>query len=350
MKNLNIGKFEIGPGKKTFIIAEMSGNHDGDIKKAFAIIDAAKKSGADAVKLQTYTADTITLNCNKPDFIVPPGPWDNFANLHSLYKKASTPWEWHAELFEHARKIGLEVFSSPFDHTAVDFLQDLGAAAYKIASPEITDIPLIEKVARTGKPVILSTGIATLEDIELAVKTLRENNCDRFVILKCTTAYPTPTREVNLRTMLDMQKRFDCLVGVSDHTLGLTVPMAAVALGATIIEKHFTISKEEGTVDSFFSLDVNEFTQMVNGVRETELCLGKVDYIPSPKAKVNFNGRRSLYISKNIKKGEIFTPENVRSVRPALGLHPKHYSSILGKKAKVDLEVGDRMSLDVVDL
>jgi N-acetylneuraminate synthase/pseudaminic acid synthase len=347
MKTFKIGKFEIGPEHKAFIIAEMSGNHDGAIEKAFAIIDAAKEAGADAVKLQTYTADTITLDCNKSDFRLPPGPWEDFSNLHTLYSKAYTPWEWHAELFEHARKIGLEIFSSPFDHTAVDFLEKLSPTAYKIASPEITDIPLIEKVARTGKPVILSTGVADLKDIELAVNSLRENNCERFVILKCTTAYPTPMSEVNLNTMLDMKNRFDCLVGVSDHTLGLTVPMAAAALGANVIEKHFAINKEE-TVDSFFSLDVEEFTQMVNGVRETELCLGKIDYNLSPKA--NINGRRSLYISKDVKQGDIFTAENVRSVRPAMGLHPKYYSSILGKKAKVDLALGDRMSLDFVDV
>jgi pseudaminic acid synthase len=349
MKNFAIGKHKIGPAEKTFIVAEMSGNHDGNIEKAFAIIDAAKRTGADAVKLQTYTADTITLNCNKPDFKLPPGPWEDYSNLYSLYQKAYTPWEWHADLFSYARNLGMEIFSSPFDHTAVDFLEKLNPSVYKIASPEITDIPLIEKIARTGKPVILSTGIALLEDIELAVETLHKNGCDNFIVLQCTTAYPAPLSEVNLRTMVDMQKRFDCHVGVSDHTLGLTVPLAATALGASMIEKHFTINKEEETVDSFFSLNEEEFTALVKGVRDTELCLGKIDYELSPKAMVNLNGRRSLYISKDIKKGEIFTTENVRSVRPAKGLHPKYYSQILGKKANTDLELGDRMSLDVVE-
>ncbi len=350
MKNFNIGRFKIGPEHPVFIVAEMSGNHGGDINKAFKIIAAAKEAGADAIKLQTYTPDTITLDCDKPDFKLPPGPWDSFATLHSLYKEAYTPWEWHAQLFEYARSLGLEIFSSPFDHTAVDFLETLNPSAYKLASPEITDIPLLEKMAKTGKPIILSTGIANFEDIELAVETMRKNNCEQFIILKCTTAYPAPLEEVNLKTMADTRERFNCFVGLSDHTLGIVVPAASVVLGAVLIEKHFTINKAEETVDSFFSLDQEEFSSLVKSVRETELCLGKINYELTDKAKVNLKGRRSLYISNDIKAGEKLSAENVRSVRPSHGLHPKYYNQILGKKVKRDLQKGDRLSLELIDL
>lgn len=348
MNNFHIGRFEIGMGQPAFIVAEMSGNHGGDIKKALEIITAAKAVGADAVKLQTYTADTITLDCNKPDFKLPPGPWEDHANLYSLYKEAYTPWEWHEELFAHARSLGLEIFSSPFDHTAVDFLEKLNPCAYKLASPEITDIPLLEKMAKTGKPIIISTGIANLADIELAVETLRKNGCEKFIILKCTTAYPAPLEEVNLRTMVDMKNKFNCFVGLSDHTLGLTVPTVSVALGASMIEKHFTINKDEETVDSFFSLDQEEFTTMVKNVRDAEKCLGSIDYELTEKAKANIKGRRSLYISKDLKEGETLTLDNVRSVRPSYGLHPKHLSDVLGKKVNKDLEKGDRLSFDLI--
>ncbi|MBC7427484.1 MAG: pseudaminic acid synthase [Bacteriovorax sp.] len=350
MKNFKIGRHEIGLGKSTFLVAEMSGNHGGKIEKAIEIIHAAKAAGADAIKLQTYTADTITLKSSKPDFKLPPGPWEDYSTLHDLYQEAYTPWEWHEQLFNEARKIGLDIFSSPFDHTAVDFLEQFNPTVYKLASPEITDIPLIAKMAQTGKPIIISSGIATLEDLELAVETLRANGCDKFIMLKCTTAYPSPLDEVNLRTMVDMAQKFDCFVGVSDHTLGTTVPLAATTLGASMIEKHFTITKAEETVDSFFSLDQEEFSQMVTQVRNVELCLGKVDYELSSKAKLNLGGRRSLYISKNMSKGDIITPQNVRSVRPSHGLHPKYYSQVLGKKVKCDLEIGDRLTLEAIEL
>lgn len=350
MKNFKIGNHEIGVGKSSFIVAEMSGNHGGSFEKAIEIIRSAKAAGADAIKLQTYTADTITLNCHKPDFKLPAGPWENYSTLHDLYREAHTPWEWHQELFEEARKIGLDIFSSPFDHSAVDFLETLNPTVYKLASPEITDIPLLKKIAQTGKPVIISTGVAGPEDIELAVQTLRTSGCEKFIILKCTTAYPSPLSEINLKTMKDLGERFDCFVGVSDHTLGNTVPLAAIALGASMIEKHFTINKNEKTVDSFFSLDQEEFTLMVKQIRDVELCLGSVNYELTPKAKQNIGGRRSLYVSKNIKKGETITPHNIRSVRPSYGLHPKYYDQVLGKRVNIDLEIGDRLSLEVVEI
>jgi N-acetylneuraminate synthase/pseudaminic acid synthase len=346
---VRIGDRVIGEDQAVYIIAELSANHGGDINRAKEIIRQAKAAGADAVKLQTYRADTITLDCSHSDFRLPQkSAWVAHETLYSLYEKAHTPWEWHQALFDEAKSIGIDIFSSPFDATAVDLLESLGAPAYKIASPEITDIPLLKYVARTGKPVILSTGIATLEDIELAVATLRNNGCDDLVILKCTTAYPTPYEECNLLTIPDLAKRFSCIAGLSDHTLGLASPITATALGAKVIEKHFILDKTHDSVDGFFSLDEQEFRQMVTEVRNAEKALGKVSYQITAEAQKNMLARRSLYFSKSMKAGDVITESTVLSVRPGFGLHPKYYEQILGLKVVQDVEFGDRVSAETI--
>jgi N-acetylneuraminate synthase/pseudaminic acid synthase len=347
---IQIGKASVGPGCPTFIVAEMSGNHGGSLDRALDIVRAAKRAGADAIKLQTYMADTITLKSDGEDFHIPEqSPWAECNTLWELYDKAHTPWEWHEAIFCEARKLGLEVFSSPFDESAVALLESLDAPAYKIASPEITDIPLLECVARTGKPVILSTGIAELTDIELALETLRAAGATDIIVLKCTTAYPAPAAEANLRTIPDMMTRFGVLSGLSDHTTGTVAAIASVCLGASFIEKHFTLDDAEQTVDSFFSLGEKAFSYLVTEVRLAEETLGEVSYEIADSAKSSYRGRRSLYISANIKAGETFTASNIKSVRPAFGLHPQYYRQILGRKAKCDLSIGDRLSWDVIE-
>lgn len=343
---MTIGSRIIGPDTPTYIIAEMSGNHQGDLEKAKAIVRKAKAVGADAIKLQTYRADTITLNSLRSDFQIPEhDPWHYKGNLYALYEEAYTPWEWHPALFEEAASVGIEVFSSPFDISAVIFLESLGCPAYKIASPEITDIPLLQAVARTGKPVIMSTGLAELPDIELAVQTLRENGCKSYALLKCTAAYPAPPDTMNLNTIPDMRSRFGGLSGLSDHTLGIGVPVAAVTLGAKIIEKHFMLDANDKTVDSFFSLDPTAFSHMASEIRKVEKALGVVSY-DVPGGPQKFKARRSLYVSKAIAKGEVFTDAHIKSVRPSWGLHPKYYASVLGKKARYDHHFGDRLTLE----
>ena len=332
---------------KTFIIAEMSANHNHHKDVAIETIKAAKKAGADAIKIQTYTADTITIDCDSADFIVGPGLWEG-ETLYHLYQKAFTPWEWHEEIFHVAKEEGLVCFSTPFDKTAVDLLESLNNPIYKIASFEITDIPLIKYIGSKHKPVILSTGIATEEDIQLALDTLRGEGCDDITLLKCTSAYPAPIEDANLLTIPDMKQRFGVKVGLSDHTEGSTVPMAAVALGAEVIEKHFIIDRSIGGPDSAFSMNAEEFSQMVNNVRQVEKSLGTI-YYPTDITKIK--GRehsRSLYVTKNIKAGEKFTEENVHSVRPGFGLHPKYLPEVLGKTAARDLEKGERFSLDFI--
>jgi len=347
MTNLKINDNIIDKQKPCYIIAEMSANHGGNFDKAIRIIHAAKKAGADAVKLQTYTADTITLNSDKDDFRLPSdNPWESHQTLYSLYKKAFTPWEWHEALFDEGKKIGIDIFSSPFDISAVEFLEKLNCPAYKIASPEITDIPLIKRVAQTGKPVILSTGLSTRDDIELAIKTLKENNCLSYAFLKCTTAYPAPVEDMNLRTIPDIAEKYNCIAGLSDHSLGSCIPVASVALGAKIIEKHFVLNKADDSVDAFFSLSPEEFQTMVKNVRLVEEALGKVDYAISPNSKKNMLARRSLYISQDIKKGELISEQHIKSVRPSYGLHPKYYEAIIGSKALKDLDKGDRLELE----
>ena len=332
---------------KTFIIAEMSANHNQHKDVAIETIKAAKKAGADAIKIQTYTADTITLNCNKPDFIVGPGLWEG-ETYYNLYKKAYTPWEWHAEIFHIAKEEGLACFSTPFDKTAVDLLEDLNNPIYKIASFEITDIPLIKYIASKHKPIILSTGIATEEDIILALDTIRGEGCNDITLLKCTSAYPAPIEDANLLTMLDMKQRFGCKVGLSDHTEGALVATAAVAMGAEVIEKHFIIDRSIGGPDAAFSMEEPDFKAMVDSIRLVEKAIGGV-YYPTDYSKIK--GRessRSLYVAKDIKAGEKFTEENVRSVRPGFGLHPKYLPEVIGKKAVRDLKKGERFSLELV--
>ena len=332
---------------KTFIIAEMSANHNQHKDVAIETIKAAKKAGADAIKIQTYTADTITLNCNKPDFIVGPGLWEG-ETYYNLYKKAYTPWEWHAEIFHVAKEEGLVCFSTPFDKTAVDLLEDLNNPIYKIASFEITDIPLIKYIASKHKPIILSTGIATEEDIKLALDTIRGEGCNDITLLKCTSAYPAPIEDANLLTMPDMKERFGCKVGLSDHTEGALVATAAVAMGAEVIEKHFIIDRSIGGPDAAFSMEEPDFKAMVDSIRLVEKAKGDVYYPTDPSKIKGRESSRSLYVAKDIKAGEIITEENVRSVRPGFGLHPKYLPEVLGKKFVKDCQMGDRFSLDMV--
>lgn len=348
--HINIGRRTLGQGFPTFIVAEMSANHGGTLDRALEIVQSAKRAGADAIKLQTYTADTITLKCDREDFHIPSvSPWGSYSTLWDLYDEAFTPWEWHSEIFREAKRLNLEIFSSPFDESSVDLLEELNASAYKIASPEITHIPLLEKVARTGKPVIISTGIAELADIELALATLRGAGAKEIIVLKCTTAYPAPPEEANLRTISDIATRFGVLSGLSDHTMGTVTAIASVALGASLIEKHFTLNDGKETVDSFFSLGEKEFASLVQDVRWAEKVLGQVNYEITPSAMSSLRGRRSLYVVAPIKAGEAISEANIKSVRPSFGLHPKYYKAVLGRRALCDLQVGDRLSWEVID-
>lgn len=343
---IRIGKHTLGHGHPAFIVAEMSGNHGGSLERALEIVRAAKCSGADAIKLQTYTADTITLKCEREDFRIPgTSPWIDYSTLWDLYNVAHTPWDWHEALFCEARRLDMEVFSSPFDETAVDLLERLEAPAYKIASPEITHIPLLERVARTGKPVIISTGIAELADIELALDTLRGAGAHDIIVLKCTTAYPAPIEESNLRTIPDMMTRFGVLSGLSDHTMGTASAVASVALGANFIEKHFTLDDAEETVDSFFSSGQEEFSRMVQDIRLVEKALGRVSYEITPTALPSLRGRRSIYAAADVKAGDLFTDVNIKCIRPGFGLHPSHYAALIGKRAKRDIQLGDRLTV-----
>mgnify|MGYP003682106567 FL=1 len=331
-----------------FIVAELSANHNGSFYTAIETIKAAKRAGADAIKLQTYTADTITLDSKTDDFLLKQGTLWEGKYLHDLYKEAYTPWEWHKQLFEVAKEEGLICFSSPFDLTAVDFLESLENPIYKIASFEISDIPLIKYVASKGKPIIISTGIASKEDIELAIATCKNEGNSQIALLKCTSSYPAPISEANLTMIKDFANKFNVIPGLSDHTLGLTAPIVAVTQGAKIIEKHFILDKSIGGPDASFSLDQKEFTQMVKAVREAELAIGKVDYKLTSKQLEGKNYCRSLYVSKDVKKDELITIKNVRSVRPGLGLHPKYLKDILGKKFSRHLKKGERMSLELI--
>ena len=329
---------------RVFIIAELSANHNGSIETAIETIRAAKRAGADAMKLQTYTADTMTIDSKKSDFVINNGSiWDG-KNLHELYKEAFTPWEWHSKLFEVAKEEGLVCFSSPFDKTAVDFLEDLEVPCYKIASFEITDIALIEYIASKGKPIILSTGIATLEDIELALKTIRSLGDMEIALLKCTSSYPAPIEEANLVMIKDFKNRFGVISGLSDHTLGYKAAVVASCLGAQIIEKHFILDKSIGGPDASFSLDEKEFTRMVQEIRDAEKAIGNVTYELTEKQKAGKSFSRSLYAVQEIKIGEEFKPENIRSIRPGYGLHPKYLNNLLGTIAKRNINKGDRLN------
>jgi pseudaminic acid synthase len=349
MRELKIANRRVGNNNPVLIIAELSANHKQDIELAKDTIYAMKESGADAVKLQTYTPDTITIDCNNEYFRIKQGtPWDR-KTFYELYKEAYTPWEWHYELKELAEKLGLIFFSTPFDKTAVDFLEELKVPAYKIASFEITDIPLIEYAASKGKPMLISTGIATLCDIQEAVEACRRVGNDQIILLKCTSSYPAPLEEVNLRTIPNMAETFNCIVGLSDHTLGISVPIAAVALGAKVIEKHFILSKNLKTPDKEFSLTPDEFKEMVKAIREVEKALGKVSYELTATTKKSREFCRSLFVVKDIKAGETFTEENVKSIRPGYGLPPKFLRKIVGRKARKDIKKGTPLTWDLID-
>jgi pseudaminic acid synthase len=339
-------KFDIFNLKRVFIIAELSANHNGNLETAIDSVKAIKKSGADAIKLQTYTADTITIDSNNDDFqIKHDSIWDG-QTLHNLYKKAFTPWEWHEAIFKAAKDEDLICFSSPFDNSAVDFLEQLNCPIYKVASPEITDIPLIEYIASKGKPIILSTGIADLSDIELALSVCKKAGNNQIALLKCTSSYPAPVEEANLRMIPEFKNRFSVVPGLSDHTIGSTVPLVAVALGAKIIEKHFIIDRSIGGPDASFSMNENEFKSMVNGIRDAEKSLGNVTYELTEKQLKSRDFRRSLYVVENINKGEILTKKNVRSIRPGFGMHPKNLPLVLGKQVSKNIIKGSRLNKD----
>lgn len=338
--NIKIGNKLIGKDKPTFIIAELSANHNQQFDLAVKTIKAIKETGADAVKLQTFTPDTITLNCDNKYFQIKQGTiWDG-RTLYQLYQQTYTPWEWQPKLKKYAESLGLIFFSTPFDKTAVDFLEKMNIPAYKIASFEINDLPLIEYVASKKKPILISTGTANLSDIKQAIKTCQQSGNNQIVLLKCTSAYPTLPEDINLITISDMKKRFKTLVGLSDHSIGITAPIAAVILGASIIEKHIILDRNLKGPDSTFSLTPIEFKQMVKAIRETEKILGKITYRPTNEAKRQREFMRSLFVIKDMKKGEIFTEQNIRSIRPAFGLHPKYLIKVIGKKAKKDIKKG----------
>ncbi len=347
-KSIKIGNKSVGEGQKTFIVAELSGNHNGDYNRAIEIIHAAAEAGADAVKLQTYTADTITIDCDKPWFMTSEGSLWEGRTLHDLYKEAYTPWEWHEGLIEEANKLGLECFSSPFDFSAVDYLENLNVPAYKIASFEINDIPLIRKIAKLHKPIIFATGIAYEEDIQLALDTCKEEGNEDIILLKCVSAYPTPYDMVNLRMMQCLSDKYGCLVGLSDHTLGSVVAEGSVVLGGKMIEKHLTLNRSAGGVDDAFSMEPGEFAEMVKNVRIMEQALGSYDYGISDKQASERRLSRSLFVVKDIKAGEKLTPENVRSIRPGNGMHTRHYEEVLGMTAINDIEKGTPLSWELI--
>ncbi|GMN90425.1 pseudaminic acid synthase [Francisella sciaenopsi] len=338
---MKIGKFDLNRDG-VFIIAELSANHGGSLQTALDTIKAAKEVGADAIKIQTFTAEEHTLDCNKSDFIVGGGTlWDG-RKLFDLYAEAHTPWEWHQELFDYAKEIGIQIFSAPVSKKSVDFLEQFNPPAYKLASFEITDYELIRYVASKGKPIILSTGIATIDEIQDAVNICRSVGNEDIIVLKCTSAYPAPLEDANLLTIPNIAQTFGVVSGFSDHTLGTTAPVVATALGAKVIEKHFILDKSIGGPDADFSLDKKELAEMIKAVRDTEKLLGKVDYTLTEKKKKSRDFARSLYVATDIKKGEVFTEENIRSVRPGHGMHPKYLKDMLGKVAEKDYEFGDR--------
>lgn len=342
MAQIKLKQHEIGPLSKPFIIAEMSGNHNQSLKRALEIVEAAAEAGAHALKIQTYTADTMTLNIENPDFKIDDNDslWDG-QNLYQLYQQAYTPWEWHRPIFDRAKELGMIAFSTPFDETAVDFLEELDVPLYKIASFENTDLPLIRKVASTGKPMIISTGMATLAELDELVKTAIGAGCKDLVLLKCTSTYPATPENTNILTIPHMQQLFeDVQIGLSDHTMGIGVAVASVALGATVIEKHFTLSRADGGVDSAFSMEPSEMKALVEETERAWQALGKVTYGPTEKEKASLKFRRSIYVCKDIEQGEIFSKENIKVVRPGYGLEPKYWDSIIGKISKKKIKAG----------
>jgi N-acetylneuraminate synthase len=338
-KFVEIDNRKIGPDYPPYIIAELSANHNGDINRAFEILEMAKRCGADAIKLQTYTQDTLTIDCDKPDFKIEGGLWDG-RTLYDLYTEAHMPWDWHKPLFAKAKELGITIFSSPFDTTAVDLLEELGAPAYKIASFEAIDLPLIEYVAKTGKPLIISTGMANKEEIQEAVETAKNAGCKELIVLHCVSGYPAPSGDYNLATIPDMAQRFDVLTGLSDHTIDNTTAIASVVLGACLIEKHVTLDRKGGGPDDSFSLEEPELFQLCRDAKIAWEALGNVNYERKESEKGNLVFRRSLYAVKDIKAGELFTHDNVRSIRPGYGLAPKHLSKVILNKALVDIAKG----------
>ena len=345
-KKITINGRNIGSGHAPYVIAEMSANHNGNIQNAFEIIDAAVTAGADCVKLQTYRADTITIKSDRPEFCIKEGLWAGYT-LYDLYEQAHTPWEWHGPLFEYAKKCGITIFSSPFDSTAVDLLEDLNAPAYKIASFEAVDHALIRYAASTGKPLIISTGMADVGEIEEAIQAALDGGCRELAILHCVSGYPAPAGDYNLRTIPDMIHRFGCVTGLSDHTLDNTTAIAAVSLGASIIEKHFTLDRSGGGPDDSFSLETDELRGLVQNSKTAWEALGQVDYGRKSSELGNVKFRRSLYFVTDIKAGEVVRPDHIRSIRPGYGLAPKHLDAIIGKKLKVDVERATPVTWDV---
>ncbi|MDQ0161937.1 pseudaminic acid synthase [Aeribacillus alveayuensis] len=345
MNEIIVEARRIGSNHKPFIIAEMSGNHNQSLERALAIVEAASKAGAHALKIQTYTADTMTLNLENPEFKIEDSDslWKGHT-LYQLYQQAYTPWEWHKPIFDRARELGMIPFSTPFDETAVDFLEELNVPMYKIASFENTDIPLIKKVASTGKPMIISTGMATVAELDETVRAAREAGCKDLILLKCTSTYPASPEHTNILTIPHMSELFNCQVGLSDHTMGVGVAVASVALGATVIEKHFTLSRADGGVDSAFSMEPDEMKALVVETERAWQALGEVKYGPTEKEKASLKFRRSLYVAKDIKQGEKFNKENIRVVRPGYGLAPKYYERLIGKEAKQDIKAGTPLS------
>lgn len=347
IKTINLKERKIGDGYPCYVIAEMSANHAGDINRAIEIIYAAKESGADCVKIQTYTPDTMTINCDTEYFQIKKGTWRG-ETFYDLYQKAYTPWEWQGRLKDEADKIGIDFLSTPFDNTAVDFLENLGIDFYKIASFELVDIPLIKYIASKRKPIILSTGMGSLGEIEEAVSVIRAQGNDELCILKCSSAYPAVPDDMNLKTIRNLKDIFNVPVGLSDHSLGSIGAVVAVAMGANIIEKHFCISREVENPDASFSMEPNEFKQMVEDIRIAELAMGKVSYSLSEREKTSRVFRRSIFVIKDIKKGELFTKDNIRVIRPSYGLSPKYYDEVLGKPATKNIERGNPLEWSMI--
>lgn len=345
--SIRIRNREIGPGHPTYIIAELSANHRQDLEEAVKLVRAAKACGADAVKAQTYTPDTLTIPSRDPLFVHHGGPWDG-KSLYDLYTEAYMPWEWQPRLSELAEQEGIDFLSTAYDISAVEFLEGIGVAAHKVASFELTDIPLIERIARTGKPLIISTGMAYIGEIEEAVIAARNAGATQIALLKCTSAYPAPPEELNLRTIPHMSEAFGVPVGLSDHTLGIAVPVAAVSLGACIVEKHLTLSRSAGGPDATFSLEPDEFREMVDAVRVAERALGTVRYGPSAREQRSRAFRRSLFVVTDVKKGDVFTHESIRSIRPSAGLHPRFIGEVIGRRAARDIEAGTPLRWDLI--
>ncbi|MCR8913701.1 pseudaminic acid synthase [Marinobacter panjinensis] len=348
MKDVTIDGRKIGPDHPPYIIAELSANHNGSLERALKTIDEAKQCGASAIKLQTYTADTMTIDSDRPEFLIKGGPWDGY-KLYDLYKWAETPYEWHKAMFDHAREIGITVFSTPFDETAVDLLEELNTPAYKIASFELTDLPLIEYVAKTGKPMIMSTGMASEEEIEEAVATARTAGCRELVLLHCVSSYPAPMDQANVAQVRELGKRFDAVAGLSDHTLGTVASVAAVSLGACLIEKHFILSREEGGPDSGFSIEPDELKRLCTETRDAWSAVGKPGYALQLAEESNRIFRRSIYFMRDMKAGETVKEQDVRRIRPGVGIEPKHFKALIGRTLKTDVPRGTPTSWEQFD-